>query len=206
MRDLVDLPRAVMEAVFDRARKELTYYPQVPELRHLAGVQPQQLEHTEADQMWVWLTGEYLPKFGVDGRKRNVYVHSQADRMSCKLCGTTGFCITTETDDFGRKTEKAKPCSCRETESIPAPQIPLRLRYTLQQLGVTVRDALIRILDCQPEYQGVIRKDFREAYERAVEAEWRLPAGGSTMRACGTEYRGRRQAVDRRSSGFKGPR
>ncbi len=159
-----------MVVVFDRARKELTYYPQIPELRTLAGVHRRQLEGSEADSMWAWLVGEYIPKFGIEGRRRSVYIHGEDARVNCRDCGGTGFRIVKVQGPRG-EVEKAKICECRETTSTDAPELPTKLRYALQQLGATVQDAMIRILDCLPEYQGILRKEFGEAFERAIEVE-----------------------------------
>jgi hypothetical protein len=52
-----------------------------------------------------------------------------------------------------------------------APAIPPRLHYTLQQLATSVEAAMLRMLECEPEYQGVLRKEFTAAYERAIEVE-----------------------------------
>ena len=168
--DLADIPQAIMEAVFDRARKELTYYPQVCELRKMAGFLPQQQEASEADQMWAWLTVEYLPQFGADGRRKAVYLRSEAERMNCTKCRGTGIQMQM-CETMRGHTEKATVCECLETTKSDAPELPLRLRYALQQLGATVRDALLRIGDCMPEYQGILRKEFGEYYDRAIEVD-----------------------------------
>jgi hypothetical protein len=169
--DLMDIPQEIMRGVFERARKEKTFgYPQVSDLRALAGVQEKQLEGCEADRMWVWLTREYLPQFGIDGRDKAVAVVSEAERANCQKCGATGF-VMVEQESRGRKTQVAARCECRRCSVVHAPQIPPRLRYALQQLGVTPRDAMVRILDCEPEKQGFLLKEFHEAYEGAIDAE-----------------------------------
>ena len=49
--DLLDIPPEVMREVFVRARLEKTFgYPQVSDLRKLAGIQPAQTEAQEADR------------------------------------------------------------------------------------------------------------------------------------------------------------
>jgi hypothetical protein len=169
--DLMDIPQGVMRDVFIRARREKTFgYPQVSDLRALAGVQEKQLEGCEADRMWVWLTREYLPQFGIEGRDKSVATVSEAERANCKICGATGF-VMVKQEYRGRQVQVAKRCECRTCSVVHAPQIPARLRYALQQLGVTPRDAMIRILDCEPEKQGFLLKEFHEAYEGAVDAE-----------------------------------
>lgn len=159
-----------MVQVFARARRELDYYPQVSELRRLAGVQPKQLEGSEADEMWAWLLGEYIPQFGIEGRRKSVYVHSENVRTHCSDCGGTGFRMVKVEGPRG-EVEKAKTCKCRETMSTEAPELPAKVRYTLQQLGATASDAMSRIIDCPPEFQGLLRKEFGAAYDRAIEAD-----------------------------------
>lgn len=170
-RDLMDIPQEIMRGVFERARKEKTFgYPQVSDLRELAGVQEKQLEGCEADRMWVWLTREYLPQFGIDGRDKSVAVISEAERSGCEICGGTGW-VMVEQESRDKKAQVAARCQCRRCTVIHAPQIPARLRYALQQLGVTPRDAMVRILDTEPEKQGFLLKEFHEAYEGAIDAE-----------------------------------
>jgi hypothetical protein len=171
-----------MVGVFARARKELDYYPQVSELRRLAGVQPKQLEGSEADEMWAWLLGEYIPEYGIDGRRKSIYLHSEEVRTHCSECGGTGFRMV-KTEGPRGPVQKATACGCRETTSTDAPELPAKLRYALQQLGATVRDAMIRILDCEPEYQGILRKEYGAAYDRALEVE----RGGHLLEAVRAE-------------------
>lgn len=65
--DLLDVPQEVMADVFPRARKTLKYYPEVCELREMAGcLTPQQ--QLEAGAMDAWLKVlRQITKHGIDG-------------------------------------------------------------------------------------------------------------------------------------------
>jgi hypothetical protein len=182
--DLVDIPQEVMREVFVRARREPTFgYPQVSDLRKLAGIQPAQTEAQEADRAWVWLLGEYIPKFGVYGRDRVTLAMNPEERAKCEKCRTTGWVTEPQESTrvvmgpggkeelVSRTTDVARRCDCSRTVTEKAPAIPPRLHYTLQQLATSVEAAMLRMLECEPEYQGVLRKEFTAAYERAIEVE-----------------------------------
>jgi hypothetical protein len=182
--DLSDIPQAVMCEVFVRARREKTFgYPQVSDLREMAGISPAQTEAQEADRAWVWLLGEYIPKFGVYGRDRVTLAVNPEERAKCEKCRTTGWVMEPQEsarvvmgpggkeEIVRRTTDVARRCDCSRTVTEKAPAIPPRLRYALQQLATSVEAAMLRALECEPEYQGVLRKEFTAAYERAVEAE-----------------------------------
>jgi hypothetical protein len=63
--DLFDLTRSQLEPAFLRARRELKFFPQISELRELAGVKPEDEQDVEADAAWNYAL-DYLRKWGVD--------------------------------------------------------------------------------------------------------------------------------------------
>jgi hypothetical protein len=161
-RDLADIPQPVMAHVFDQARKELDYLPQVPELRRLAGARREQADAQEQDAAWMWVL-EYLHKHGVEGR---TYREFAARTVECPNCHNTGWRYV---DAEQRKVTR---CECRvPVAETPAPKFPPRIGYALRQMALSVRDALCRIQECPPQYQGKLREDFDAAYQRAITGE-----------------------------------
>jgi hypothetical protein len=62
---LSDLSREQLEIALTRARRELKYFPQIAELRELAGAKPEMQRQVEAEAAWAWAQN-YLRKWGVD--------------------------------------------------------------------------------------------------------------------------------------------
>jgi hypothetical protein len=63
--DLSDLTRPQLEPAFVRARRELKFFPQISELRELAGAMPEDARKVEVDAAWNYVL-DYLRKWGVD--------------------------------------------------------------------------------------------------------------------------------------------
>jgi hypothetical protein len=64
-RGLADIPQDRLEVSFQRALRELTWFPKVAELRKLAGLDSDDETKVEADAAWNY-ANEYLRKWGVD--------------------------------------------------------------------------------------------------------------------------------------------
>jgi hypothetical protein len=64
-RALVDVPRDRLNVAFQRALRELTFFPKVAELRNLAVSSSDDEKNVEANAAWDYVN-EYLRKWGVD--------------------------------------------------------------------------------------------------------------------------------------------
>ena len=63
--DLADLDHSQLGVAFGRARRECRFFPQIAELRELAGVAVKDTRNVEAEATWKW-SNDYLRKWGVD--------------------------------------------------------------------------------------------------------------------------------------------
>jgi hypothetical protein len=63
--DLADISREQLQTAFLRARRELTWFPKIAELRNLAGVRVSEQQKTEAEAAWAYVN-EFLRKWGVN--------------------------------------------------------------------------------------------------------------------------------------------
>jgi hypothetical protein len=154
--DLMDIPSQVLATVFEKARKELTYYPGVPELRELAGARENQIRAVETDAAWLFVH-EYLRKHGVDGRPCGVLADPNK-AAECTKCH----------EGWVDSATGLKRCECRLGTKVDAPKIPPRVEYALRQLGGEVKTGLQRIVECPVKYMGKLRERFNEAYQNAV--------------------------------------
>jgi hypothetical protein len=64
-RSLADIPQDRLNAAFQRALREQTFFPKVAELRALAASKPDDEKKVEANAAWDYVN-EYLRKWGVD--------------------------------------------------------------------------------------------------------------------------------------------
>ena len=64
-RSLGDLPMAKLNIAFQRALRELVFFPKIAELRNFAGATAQDEAEVEADAAWTYVN-DYLRKWGVD--------------------------------------------------------------------------------------------------------------------------------------------
>src|SRR5580698_788499 len=100
---LSDLEPSAILAVFERCSMECKFFPQVSEIREMAGAHSQQLDLMDVDRAWFWIN-TYLKKHGVEGRD---YVESESVEGHCPRCNDTRW-ITTEVN--GERT--ASRCDC----------------------------------------------------------------------------------------------
>jgi hypothetical protein len=62
---LADIPKSDLEVSFQRALRELSYFPKVAELRKFAGAAADDEKKVEADAAWTFVNN-YLREWGVD--------------------------------------------------------------------------------------------------------------------------------------------
>ncbi len=62
---LADVPQDRLDVAFQRALRELTFFPKVAELRHFAALNSEDQKKVEANAAWDYVN-EYLRKWGVD--------------------------------------------------------------------------------------------------------------------------------------------
>lgn len=140
--------------VFDRAERTCRFLPTPAELREMAGL----WDGAEIDKAWTWVQ-DYLAKHGPEGRE-----HITSKTTDCGgACGGTGWVdVVKDGKNWG-----VTGCSCRAVVKLAAPEIPGRIRYTLRAMANSVTGALEMIQETPASFQGKVRRDFNEAYQRA---------------------------------------
>lgn len=168
---LADLGPSTLLAVFERSEQECKFFPQIAELREMAGGLTVQGELMEIDRAWFWVNN-YLRKHGVEGRD---YVESTPVEGECPRCqGTrwiTKYREVERNDGKILNTREAIRCDCRHVALREhAPEMPPRLQATLRCMAPSIELALEAIRDCDGKWAAKLRADFNEAYRRAVKA------------------------------------
>jgi hypothetical protein len=167
---LDDLGESTLLRVFDRATRELRFFPEVAKLREFAGVLDQQRTDAATDEAWRWVC-EYIRRHGVDG---HAYLEDSerrgADPNCPTCCGSSWETLEREVErkDGSKYAERrVRRCACfGHGRRVLAPEIPLLIQLTLRTLGSSVVGSLEMIRDTEGRYQSKLRDKFSEAHRR----------------------------------------
>ncbi len=180
--DLADILPERLVTAFDRARRELTFFPKIAELRDLAG-----MEGHDVDSAWEWIK-RYIRRYGIE--RATLYHFADPDKTlrgehkrSMEIRERQHAIRTAIRDRFFREHPDAEFSECPEPQvgevpcrAEPPPPIPEAISYALRQMAFDLIGGLTRIKLTQedPTMAGLVRRDFAEFYRRgrAVQQYW----------------------------------
>src|SRR5664280_2625643 len=166
---LQDLADDTLAVAFNRAVRELKFFPKVSEIRELAGAG--NTDTLESDTAWSWIC-DWLKRHGSSGY--TIYI-LEDPRMECRgkseldskvwqrhSLARSKFRQEHGTIDDGYRDEEYSYAT------VDAPEIPGRIRYALRQLACDENDGLRRISAARddPKESGFVRREFVAAFLR----------------------------------------